>query len=283
MSKFPAQDASAELPGGAGTPAAEEPHEEGMTLWEHLDELRSRLVKMILAFVLGGGIAWTKKAWLLMIITQPFVEAWKKEHPDKPPVLIFLSPAAQFTAYIRVAAISGAIFALPILLYQIWAFVAPGLYAKEKRYAVPFVVSSCGLFAGGAYFGWKVAFPLAFEFLLGFDEKIGELSIAAQITIAEYLEFVTRMLVAFGLAAELPVLVFFLAVSGLVTYKHLIKFFRYFLVIDFIVAAVVTPPDMMSQLLLALPLAGLYIFSIGVAWVFGRRKDLPEAPPPAAA
>ena len=283
MSKLPAQAPSPELPGDAGKPEADDPQEAGMTLWEHLDELRSRLVKMILAFVLGGIVAWTKKEWLLTIITLPFVEAWKKGHPGKPPVLTFLSPAAQFTAYIRVAAISGAVFALPILLYQIWAFIAPGLYAKEKRYAIPFVISSCGLFGGGAYFGWKVAFPLAFEFLLGFQEKVGELHIEAQITIAEYLEFVTRMLVAFGLAAELPVLVFFLAVSGLVTYKHLIKFFRYFLVLDFIVAAIVTPPDMMSQLLLALPLAGLYIFSIGVAWVFGRRKDAPADPPPAAA
>lgn len=283
MSKLPAQDPPPELPGRAGKPEAEEAQDEGMTLWEHLDELRSRLIKMILAFVVGGIVAWTKKEWLLTIITMPFVEAWKKGHPDKPPVLTFLSPAAQFTAYIRVAAISGAVFALPFLLYQIWAFIAPGLYAKEKRYAVPFVISSCGLFAGGAYFGWKVAFPLAFEFLLGFTEKVGELHIEAQITIAEYLEFVTRMLVAFGLAAELPVLIFFLAVSGLVTYKHLIKFFRYFLVLDFIVAAVVTPPDMMSQLILALPLAGLYIFSIGVAWVFGRKKDLPEEPPPATA
>jgi sec-independent protein translocase protein TatC len=282
MSKLPEQEPPPELPKPAeGTPEARG-GEEGMTLWEHLDELRSRLIKMILAFVVGGIVAWTKKEWLLTIIAQPFVEAWTKGHPGKPPVLIFLSPAAQFTAYVRVAAISGAVFALPILLYQVWAFIAPGLYAKEKRYAIPFVVSSCGLFAGGSYFGWKVAFPLAFEFLLGFQEKVGDLHIEAQITIAEYLEFVTRMLVAFGLAAELPVLVFFLAVSGLVTYKHLIKFFRYFLVIDFIVAAIVTPPDMMSQLILALPLAGLYIFSIGVAWVFGRRKDRPEEPPAVA-
>ena len=149
MSKLPAQEAAPELP-GAAKPESDAPADEGMTLWEHLEELRSRLIKMILAFVLGGIVAWTKKDWLITLITLPFVEAWKRGHHGKPPVLIFLSPAAQFTAYIRVAAISGAVFALPILLYQVWAFVAPGLYAKEKRYAVPFVISSGGLFGGGA-------------------------------------------------------------------------------------------------------------------------------------
>jgi sec-independent protein translocase protein TatC len=265
MSKLPEQDEKPQVP--------DDQPQEGMTLWEHLDELRSRLVKMILAFVAGCGLAWTKKELLLEIITKPFVEAWKKGHLAGNAALHFPAPAALFIAYVRIAALAGIIFSLPLILWQIWAFIAPGLYSKEKRYAVPFVVSSCALFAGGAYFGWKVAFPLAFGFLLNLGGRVGDLDVQPTVMISEYLDFVTRMLLAFGGAAELPILAFFLSVAGLITHKHLIKFFRYFLVIDFIVAAVVTPPDVMSQLLLAIPLALLYVISIGVAWIFARRRE----------
>jgi sec-independent protein translocase protein TatC len=252
--------------------------EQGMTLWEHLDELRSRLVKMILAFVAGCIIAWTKKEYLLDLISRPFIRAWRDVGLKGEPWLAYLSPAAQFLAYIRIAAIAGALLSLPFLLWQVWAFIAPGLYSKEKRYAVPFVVSSCLLFAGGGYFGWRFTFPLAFRFLLGIGQHQGAIEVRPNITMSDYLEFVSRMLLAFGIAAELPVLIFFLSIAGLITWRHLVKFFRYFLVLDFIVAAVITPPDMMSQLLLALPLAGLYIISIGVAWLVGRKPAPPEAP-----
>jgi sec-independent protein translocase protein TatC len=275
MSKLPEQDEK----------KADQPEEptadSGMTLWEHLDELRSRLVKMIIAFLLGCVLAWNKKETLLLIITKPFVEAWKSGHGiSGGPSLHFPAPAALFLAYVRLAALAGFVFALPLMLWQVWAFIAPGLYSKEKRYAVPFVVSSCLLFAGGGYFGWKVAFPLAFKFLLGMAEKVGDLEVKPTVMISDYLDFVTRMLLAFGGAAELPILAFFLSVAGLITYKHLIKFFRYFLVIDFIVAAIVTPPDVMSQLLLAIPLALLYGVSIIVAFIFGRKPAPPDATAP---
>jgi sec-independent protein translocase protein TatC len=198
----------------------------------------------------------------------------------KDATLHFSAPAALFVAYVRLAALAGFVFALPIMLWQVWAFIAPGLYTREKRYAVPFVASSCGLFAAGGYFGWKVAFPLAFKFLIvGMGGPPGGIEVKPTIMVGDYMDFVMRMLLAFGLASELPVLVFFLSIAGLVTHRQLIKFFRYFLVIDFIVAAVITPPDVMSQLLLAVPLALLYIVSIGVAWIFARKR---EEPPPEA-
>jgi sec-independent protein translocase protein TatC len=154
----------------------------------------------------------------------------------------------------------------------VWAFVAPGLYTREKRLALPFVVSSCGLFAAGGYFGWKIAFPVAFQFLLSFAGQLSPgFEVKAAIMIPEYVEFVTHMLLAFGVMAELPVLSFFLSVAGIITHKHLIKFFRYFIVLAFVVAAVLTPPDPVSQLLLAIPLVLLYMVSIGVAYVFSRR------------
>jgi sec-independent protein translocase protein TatC len=159
------------------------------------------------------------------------------------------------------------------MLWQVWAFVAPGLYSREKRLALPFVVTSCGLFAAGGYFGWRVAFPVAFQFLLSFAGNIGSgLEVKPTVMVSEYIEFVTNMLLAFGLMAELPVLAFFLSVAGIITHRHLIKFFRYFIVVAFVVAAIVTPPDPVSQLLLAIPLILLYVVSIGVAFVFSRRR-----------
>jgi sec-independent protein translocase protein TatC len=247
-----------------------------MTLFDHLEELRSRLIKMIVAFVLGFGGAWWRKEDVLELLVQPLLKVWPEA------TLHFDAPAALFVAYARLAALAGAILALPILLWQVWAFVAPGLLSREKRYAVPFVLSSCSLFVGGAYFGFTLAIPLAFKFLIGLADPLGKHGIALRptIMIGEYINFVVRMLVAFGLCAELPILVFFLAITGLVTHVHLLKFFRYFLVLDVVVAAVVTPPDVMSQLLLAVPLALLYLVSIGVAWAFSRPRVIETADVP---
>ena len=154
------------------------------------------------------------------------------------------------------------------------------MYSREKRLAIPFVVSSCGLFAAGGYFGWKVAFPVAFRYLLSFSGPLSPgLDVKPTVMVSDYIEFVTHMLIAFGVAFELPVLAFFLSIAGLVTYKQLIKFFRYFVVVAFIVSAVLTPPDPMSQLLLAIPLCGLYGVSIIVAWIFGRKPKPPSDEP----
>ena len=246
-----------------------------MTIWEHLEELRSRLVKMMIAFLIGAIGAWTQKETLLKVLAKPFTDAWAQAPRELVggAALNFPSPAAAFIAYAQLSAIAGIVVALPFMLWQVWAFVAPGLYSREKRFAIPFVVSSCLLFAGGGYFGWKVAFPAAFHFLLGFGGDIGGgLKIQPMVMISEYLTFVTHMLLAFGVAAELPVLVFFLSVAGIVPHRHLIKFARYFIVVAFIVAAVITPPDPVSQLLLAIPLCLLYGISIGVAWLFSRKR-----------
>jgi len=251
---------------------SQNPEENVMTFWEHLEELRARLVRMIIAFIVGAGIAWYFKKNLLIWLTMPFVIAWKNGHNEGTAALHFPAPAALFLSYVRLAATGGAVFALPIMLYQIWAFIAPGLYSREKRFAVPFVVSSCGLFALGGYFGWRVAFPVAFRYLLSFSGPLSAgLDVKPTVMVSDYIDFVTHMLVAFGVAFELPVLAFFLSFAGLITHKHLIKFFRYFVVVAFIVSAVLTPPDPMSQLLLAIPLCGLYGVSIIVAWIFARK------------
>lgn len=248
------------------------PDEEGtMTFWEHLEELRSRMIKMILAFAAGAAVAWVFKTQLLEWVATPFIEGWNKANGKA--TLHFPHPAALFIAYIKLSVLGGFVLSLPILLYQTWAFIAPGLYAREKRFAIPFVVSSCGLFAAGGYFGWRVAFPMAFRYLLGFAELPpgGKFEIEPTVMIGEYIEFLTRMLVAFGAVFEIPVVVFFLSIIGVINHTHLIKFARYFVVIAFVLGAVITPPDPLSQLLLAGPLVVLYTFSIGIAYLFGKK------------
>lgn len=246
-----------------------------MTFWEHLEELRKRLVYMIASFAIGAGIAWHVRERILVWLSAPFVRAWNATKLDGKPQLHFPAPQSLFLAYVKLALIGGLIFSLPVLLYQVWAFISPGLYSKEKRYAIPFVVSSCGLFAFGAWFGWRFAFPAAFQFLLS-QSLTGPasndvISVQPSVMIDEYIGFVSQMLVAFGTVFELPVLVFFLSIAGIVTHHHLIRFTRMFIVIAFVIAAIITPPDPMSQIILAIPLCLLYVLSIGVAYVFGRR------------
>jgi sec-independent protein translocase protein TatC len=245
-----------------------------MTLWEHLEELRGRIVRMALAFIVGAGICWYFKEDILGWITMPYKEAWVRGGHKGEAALHFGSPPALFIAYIRLAALSGLIFALPIILYQVWAFVAPGLYSREKKFAIPFVASSVLLFLAGGYFGWAVAFPAAFDFLINFKEDLpGGMKIEATVMVGDYIEFITRMFIAFGATAELPILSVFLTVAGLITHRHLIKFFRYFIVVAFIISAILTPPDPMSQILMAVPLIALYGVSIGVAWAITTARE----------
>ncbi|HVU05463.1 MAG TPA: twin-arginine translocase subunit TatC [Polyangiaceae bacterium] len=253
--------------------------EEGgaMSFWEHLEELRKRVVYMAFAFALGAGAAWHVRQRILLWISMPFIQAWQKTELGGKAELHFPAPQSLFIAYVKLALIGGLIFSLPILLYQVWAFVSPGLYSKEKRYAIPFVVSSCGLFALGSWFGWRFAFPVAFQYLLSFSGPVGTaIVVQPAVMIDEYIQFVSQMLVAFGSVFELPVLVFFLSVAGLVTYHHMLRFTRVFIVIAFVIAAIITPPDPLSQLILAIPLCLLYFLSIGVAWLFGKRDKPPE-------
>ena len=259
---------------------SDDPAEHTMTFWEHLEELRRRIFKMMAAFAVGFGVGWFFRRQLLAILTKPFVRAWKDGHIQGKAMLHFPAPASLFIAYIKLALLAGFIMALPIILYQIWAFVSPGLYSKEKRYALPFVVVSCSLFALGGYFGWRVVFPIGFQYLLGFAGPVGVQGFQVQPTvmIGDYIQFVMQLLLAFGSVFELPVVVFFLSVAGIINYRHLIKFSRYFIVIAFALAAVLTPPNVATQVLLAVPLCVLYVVSIGVAYVFGKKPEKkPEA------
>lgn len=259
-----------------------------MSFWDHLSELRSRLVRSLLAIAVGVGVAWTYREPILGWMTKPYANAWLAAGLGKQPHLHFPGPADLFFAYMKLAVVGGFVFALPVVFYQIWAFIAPGLYSRERRLALPFVVCSSMLFAGGVYFGWRVALPIAYRYLLSLSGDVtgSNLSVTPTIMIEAYLDSVSQMLIAFGIAFELPVLSLFLSLAGIINHRHLIRFARYFIVVAFVIAAIVTPPDVVSQLVLAVPLCLLYLLSIVVAWVFGRRRTVEastsaiERPPP---
>jgi sec-independent protein translocase protein TatC len=181
-------------------------------------------------------------------------------------------------AYFKLSLLGGAAIAAPIIFYQVWAFVAPGLYAREKKFVIPFVVCSTGLFIGGGYFGWRLVFPMAFKYLLTFSGDVSgfwmfkdiELKVTPTVMMSEYIDFVTRMLLGFGLIFEIPLLLVFLSMAGVINYLHLIRYGRWFVVVAFLVAALLTPPEATSQVMMALPMLVLYGVSILLAYLFGK-------------
>ncbi len=253
--------------------------QETMTFWEHLDELRSRLVKAVIALIIGGIVAWIFREEILLFLIEPFKDAWAEANLPGEAKFIATTPTANFLAYIKLAIFGGFVLALPVILYQFWAFISPGLHSKERRLAIPFVLSSMVLFCGGALFGWLLAFSTAFKFLLGMGGEIegGGFQVEATWTIGSYFSFVTRLLVAFGLVFELPVVILFLSFIGLVDHRKLIKFSRYFIVIAFLAAAILSPPDVASQLFIAVPLCVLYGISIGLSYFVTRARERNES------
>lgn len=234
-----------------------------LPLTAHLEELRSRLIRSLaavgVAFVACYQFVEPLMNWLLAPV---------KQLDDNKVQIIGTGLAEAFFTKLKVAFVGGIFLASPAILYQIWKFVAPGLYEHEKRYVMPFVFFGTFFFLSGAYFCYRFVFPTAFGFFIA---EYASVSIAPFLKISEYLSFASRMLLAFGVVFELPVFTFFLARTGLVNHKMMIGTWRYAVVGIFVVAAVLTPgPDVASQLLMATPLIVLYVASIGVAYVFGQ-------------
>lgn len=246
-----------------------------MTFFEHLGELRNRLVKSLWAFIPGIAVAWYFKEQLLSLLTRPLITAWHQLDLGAPQ-LHFANPIDPFVAYMKIAVVCGLMFGSPWAFWQLWQFIAPGLYRRERRLALPFVIASTLFFVGGAFFGYLFVFPLAFETFLGFAGMLpeSELRIQPTIMMGEYLDFSVRMLLAFGITFEVPVVISFLSFAGLVNWKQLLGFARWWIVISAVIAALLTPPDVGSQMLMLVPLVVLYFFSILLAWLFG-----PKVPP----
>lgn len=245
------------------------PDDRTMPLLGHLEELRWRLVKSLLAIAVAFIPSFMFVTTLFAFLLQPLHQL-----PDPPPV-VGLAPAEAFFAKLKVAFIAAIFAALPVIFYQLWQFVAPGLYQHEKRYVFPFVLFGSFFFLLGAGFCYQVVLPVAYGFFL---EEYKTIGVQATLRISEYFSFTSRMLLAFGVTFELPVLAFFFARVGIITHRTLLDFSRYAVVGIFIMAAVLTPgPDVASQLLLAGPLLLLYLVSIGVAYMFGKREAMSEA------
>lgn len=246
--------------------------EGGMSFLEHLDELRKRITRSVVGLFLGFLAAFA-------FIEPIHAFVYERLIADVPGAsFIYTEPTEAFFIYIKIAALSGLLLASPYIMWQVWLFIAPGLYANEKRLAVPFVLIGSGLFIGGAAFSHYVLFPAAWRFFASFSNEYMTFTPRIEPVFGLYV----KLMLALGLVFQMPMLIFVLAKLGIVTAKFLIKNIKYAILIIFIVAAVVTPDgSMVVQVIMAAPMIVLYFISIGVAWVFGKASP-PDEPEPAS-
>ena len=237
---------------------------ERLPLTHHLAELRTRIMRILIVWIICSVLAWNFSEQIFGYLLDPAVAALSEGKRT----LQAIAPTEIFFTYLKCAVLAGFVIALPVIFWQIWAFVAPGLYVSERKAIVPFVVTSSLLFGGGAVFGYAMVFPLMFDFFTQFDSDFVE----SAWTMREVFNLTTRLFLAFGIAFELPVLVFFLSIAGIVDAHTLLKKTPYAVLGVFIAAAILTPPDWVSQVFLAIPMIALYLVGVGVAYVFGGSK-----------
>jgi sec-independent protein translocase protein TatC len=241
----------------------------------HLEELRKRLIVCFIAVGIGFVISYGFKEKLFQILVRPLVSVMKPGD-----ALIFTGLPEAFFTYLKVAFLSGLMLSAPVIIYQFWMFVAPGLYDKEKRLLLPVIFLSSLFFLGGSLFGYFIVFPWGFQFFLGFATE----TIRPMPSMKEYLGFSAKLLLAFGLVFELPLVLTFLARLGIVSVDFLKKNRKYAILLFFTGAAILTPPDVVTQIMMALPLMLLYEVSIIGARVFGKKPqtaadELEDTPP----
>jgi sec-independent protein translocase protein TatC len=231
-----------------------------MGFLDHLEELRRRLVYCIAAEAVGFFASWGFRERIYGVMQRPIMEALRSHSVSEK--LVYLNPVDPFNLYLKIAALAGLFLTSPFVLYQVWMFISPGLYRNEKRYVMPFMASTIALFSLGGYFGYRVVYPRALEFLIGFGSQFQPM-----ITISEYTSLFLSLVLGMGLIFEMPILIFFLALMGIITAGFMWKNFRYAILVIFIIAAIVTPtPDILSMCIFAAPMVALYAISIGIAW-----------------
>lgn len=250
-------------------PARLPPHERDdealptMTLLDHLEELRKRIVYSLIAVGVSFLVCWAFSETIFEFLARPvyrFLPEGRK--------LAFLGITDPFILYVKVAALTGIFVASPFLIYQAYAFIAPGLYRRERRWAVPFVLFGTFFFVSGGAFAYLVAFPFAVEFLLGVGQPFD-----AVITVGKYFSFLMTVMLGLGLMFELPVFIFLAALAGFVTPGFLMRHFRWAVLGIFVVAALVTPtPDVVNLCIFAVPTIGLYLLGVAAAWLVTRKK-----------
>src|SRR6202158_542150 len=232
-----------------------------MGFLDHLEEFRRRIGSSIAAVALGFFACWWKVEKIYDVMQRPIMDALRNNGMSEK--LVYLNPTEPFNLYLKIAALAGLFLTSPFVLYQVWMFISPGLYRNEKRYVVPFMVSTIALFTLGGYFGYRIAYPRALDFFIGFSGQFHPM-----ITVGEYTQLFLSIVLGMGLIFEMPILVFFLAFMGIMTPSFMIKNFRYAILVIFVLAAIVTPtPDIVNMCVFAAPMLALYALSIGVAWM----------------
>ena len=249
---------TAQLPGAGGA----QPEElETMGLLEHLEELRTRLIRTLVVTFLAFLACWSQATKIYEFLAQPIYALL----PEDDRQLVFLGVTDPFMIYVKVAALAAVFVASPYILWQLWSFVAPGLYKNERRLAGPFVICGSLLFLSGGAFAYYIAFPFAVEFLLGMGAQF-----KATITVTKYLSFLMTVVLGLGVMFELPTVIFFLSRIGLVTPAFLMRHFRWAVILIFLVAAIITPtPDVVNLCIFAVPTIILYLVGVGVSALFG--------------
>lgn len=247
-------------------PPTNETPETAMSILEHLDELRSRLIRIGIVLVLLIAASWAFSDRILDFLLVPV-----REHLTGGGELVYITPVEPFMALMTASFIVALFFATPYVLYEVWAFVAPGLYRHERRMVVPFLLSGTLCFAAGGAFGYYVAVPVASGWLIGLGS-----SFTAQITLRSAFQFVSRIVLAMGLVFELPILIFFLSRIGVVTPAFLLRHLRMAVLVIAVLAAVLTPTgDVLTMSVFAGPMVVLYLLGIAVSWMFGRSSRPP--------
>jgi len=230
----------------------------------HLEELRRRLVACAIAVGVGFVASYAFSERLFQVLIMPL----KAVMPEGDR-LIFTNLPEMFFTYLKVAFLSGILLMAPFIFYQLWMFVAPGLYRNEKKFVIPFVVASTILFVGGSLFGYFVVFPFGFKFFIGFSNEY----VKALPSVKEYFSFAIKLLFAFGIVFELPVVIFFLTKMGIVTPEALRRKRKYAILLTFVVGAILTPPDVITQCMMAGPLILLYEIGIVVSMMARKKKE----------
>jgi sec-independent protein translocase protein TatC len=269
---------------GPTPPQEESLDDKRMPFLAHLAELRTRLIRGLKIYVVCFGLCWWKAQWLLGFVSKPLSNAWRQAGlPDRPE--LHGSLAEPFTVYMRVALYGGLFLAVPFIAWQIWGFVAPGLYKKERRSTILFVLFATVLFAAGAVFAYRVALPMMCKFFLQMQNAQlpgTDLRIAPMQMLSDYFDFVLQTILIFGLCFELPLVLLGLGVAGLVDHKQLWRFSRYWILIAWTIGAIFSPPDVVSQTVTSMPLTLLYFFSILLVYLFGTKVPATGRPGPAA-
>jgi sec-independent protein translocase protein TatC len=235
-----------------------------MPLTGHLEELRRRLIIAGVTWLVAFLVCYAFSEPLFNLIAEP-VRAALPEGSK----LVFINATEPFFTFLKIAALAGLLVSLPVIFWQLWGFIAPGLYQNEKRYVIPFVFASTACFAIGAVFGYRFVFPMGFRVLIEFGVNSGDID--AMLSMGSYLALSSKLLLAFGLVFELPIIIFFLARMGIVDHLLLRRSRKFAVLVAFLIGAVLTPPDVFSQTALAFPFIILYEISIWVARFFGKR------------